>query len=130
MSAWITIIVHYLLCVENQNPLLDDSQAESQSHMCISYKSDQHRPSESSYGHNPLRPLFLKSHENSSPHESPKQQNRALLVMTRLCLRYFESTLSFCSQSLPQTGLTAALLIQDQLSMQDLAGAASETFFC
>lgn len=40
MSTCMAILVHHFLCAANQNPLSDDSQAESQSHMCGSYNSD------------------------------------------------------------------------------------------
>lgn len=71
MSTCIAIIVHH--CVTNQNPLTDDSQAESQSQMCKSYNSDQHRPCcESWYGLKSTEAPFFSCHEYNSPHESPK----------------------------------------------------------
>lgn len=47
--------------------------------------------------------LFKKESWKQLPTWNPqKQLNRAVLVMTRLCLRYFESILSLCSQSVSQ----------------------------
>lgn len=102
MSAFVAIIVHH--CLKN----LSDSQAESRSHMCSTSKSIQHRrSSESSCGLRSMRPpLFLKSHENRSPHESPKTSTSGHFWWWLAW--YIQCVLSLRCQSRPRMSLAAA----------------------
>lgn len=102
MSAFVAIIVHH--CLKN----LSDSQAESRSHMCSTSKSIQHRrSSESSCGLRSTRPpLFLKSHENRSPHESPKTSTSGHFWWWLAW--YIQCVLSLRCQSRPRMSLAAA----------------------
>ena len=104
MATWKAIIVHHFLCVVNQKPFLRRftswitephvQQLQLRSTQTLSWVTQR---SQVHWDH-----FFLKESWKQLPTWIPqKQQNRALLVMTRLRLRYFESVLSFCSQSLP-----------------------------
>lgn len=130
MSTCIAIIVHH--CVTNQNPLTDDSQAESQSQMCKSYNSDQHRPCcESWYGLKSTEAPFFHV-MNITPHMNPqKQQNRALLVMTRLRLRYFWNySVTLQPKSVSDKSHCCHACNRIKWVCRIWPVASSETFFC
>lgn len=131
VTGWLLLFIIFLVLVTKT--LSQTLLKLNHSTICAAVTAQINRPSdESSYGLRSTESTGLvKESWKWLPTWIPqKQLKRAVLVMTCLRLRYFETVLSLCSQSLPQTSFSVATLVTGLSECAEFwLGASSEFFF-